>query len=557
VAWSVVFEGDGVGGDVHLRLVLGELHDTTLDPERIPQLRAARLARPVEASLGRGLAAGTRELHGRDCTRPPVGGHATGSRLQSKAMSDGPPTTPADERPTPRPTSRPRPTRSPPNDAARRMLVTTIGITALIAVGVLAWSVLRGDGDDGGSVDVEWDEITLIDRATGDITTYDREGRQIADSSGTGRILEAYVHDERLALVRSTELVLTDARDGSEPIVVGIASGSIVTPIETATSMHLLVGEPRGGNLLIVDVADGTVIDVAELAAPTVPKVFVETVQVDADGTRFAVADAANFQTIVVGHDIDGAVYLADQPVAVGEELIATSQVVNLQADIALVDLERRTEAMVPTELPRGGIMVDDALVMVSVDGVVFRIGTGDREANRIGEVPIPAGSTVAWALPSHLGERLVVGGTGFVAVVDLDGAILFSTTFADAGEPLRPHPAWRCLPVGGEVGHSLVALDSGEQLADLSGLTVTAISADGCTVVGERAGTFELVNSDGMVSLGALRHVAVAPNGDGVVWTTTTGRTELVAVSEDLELAEPIELAGAPTSQIVAFLRR
>lgn len=454
-----------------------------------------------------------------------------------------------------------RPTRSRPGragaqpDAARRMLVTTIGITALVAVGVLAWTTVRGGGSSDTATDVGWDEIAVVDRATGDIITYGDDGQQRGRTTGPGRVVDTYVHGDRIALVRSAEVVITDATD-TEPIVVAIPPRSVVAPVETAETMHLLVGDPAGGNLLIVDLADGTVIDVGASAAPTVPKVFVETVQVDADGTRFAVADAANFQTIVVGDEIEGAAFLADQPLAVGDELIATTQVVNLQADISLVDLDRRTDAVVPAELPRGGIMVDDELVMVSVDGGVFRIGGGDREAERIGDLAVPTGSTVAWALPTYLGERLVVGGAGFVAVVDLDGATLFATTFAGDGEPLRPRPGWRCLPVTGDTGHSLVSLDDGEQLADLTGLSVTSVSGDGCALVGERDGTFELVDGDGAVRLGALRDVALAPDGDTVVWTTAAGRTELVKLTDDRTLADPVELLGAPTSRSIVFLR-
>lgn len=437
------------------------------------------------------------------------------------------------------------------------MIVTTIAITVLVAAGVFTWASFRGDDGDAGSPGVEWDEVALIDRTTGAVATYDPEGQPLQQTTGTGRVATVHVHDTHLALVRATEIVITDATGDDEPTVIEIPRGSSVSPIETATTMHLLVGDPTGGNLLIVDVADGTVIDVGDAAAPTVPKLFVETVQVDAEGTRFAVADAANFQTIIVGAGIDGAAFLADQPVAVGDELIATRQVVNLQADISLVDLERRTEAVVPTELPRGGVMIDDELVMVSVDGGVFRIRKGDRGATPLGTIAIPAGSTVAWTEPSYLGERLVVGGTGFVAVIDLGGTTLFTTTFTTASEPLRPHPAWRCLPVVGDTGHSLIGLDAGEQLADLTGMTITSVSADGCTVVGERAGASELVNRDGRVPLGRLRNVVLAPDGDSVVRTTTAGRTELVSITEELELGEPVELADAPTNLAVAFLDR
>ena len=438
------------------------------------------------------------------------------------------------------------------------MLATTIAITVLVAAGVFTWAAFRGDDGDAGSPGVEWDEIALVDRTTGAVSTYDPEGQPLQQTTGTGRIAAVHVHGNHLALVRATEIVVTDATgDDDEPTVIEIPRGSSVSPIETATTMHLLVGDPTGGNLLIVDVAGGSVIDVGDAAAPTVPKVFVETVQVDADGTRFAVADAANFQTIVVGAGIDGAAFLADQPVAVGDELIATRQVVNLQADISLVDLERRTEAVVPTELPRGGVMIDDELVMVSVDGGVFRIRKGDQGATPLGTIAIPAGSTVAWTVPSYLGERLVVGGTGFVSVVDLEGTTLFTTTFTTADEPLRPHPAWRCLPVVGESGHSLITLDDGEQLADLTGLTITSVSADGCTVIGERAGASELVNREGRVPLGPLRSVVVAPDGDSVVRTTTDGRAELVSITEELELGDPVDLGDAPSNVAVAFLDR
>lgn len=435
------------------------------------------------------------------------------------------------------------------------MLVSTVVITALVAAGVFVWSVLRGDDAGGDGTDVSWDELALVDRTTGAVTLFDDDGQQVAERASTTRVRDLHAHGDRIAIVGATSISIVDAGE-EQPTVVEIPAGSLVEPLATASSLHLLVGDEAGGNLLIVDVADGSVIDVGAAAAPTVPKLFVETVRVSDDGTAFAVADAANFQTIVVRNGVDGAVFLADQPVAVGDELVATSQVVNLQADVSLVTLERQTEAVVPTELPRGGRMIDDELVMVSAEGGVFRFGPGDQEADRIGEVVVPTGSTVTWVAPSRSGERLVVGGTGFEAVVDLDGGTVFATTFAGPTEPLRPHPAWRCLPAGSDdAGHSLVDLGSGEQLADLTGMSIVDVSADGCTVIGERAGAFQLVSADGTVRLGVLNSVAVAPDGDAVVWTTTTGRTELVGVTDDLELTDPIELVGAPTNLDVAFL--
>lgn len=60
---SVVFEGDGVRGDVHLRFVLDQFDDSTLGPERIAQLDTTRLAGTVEVLDDVALTAGAAELH--------------------------------------------------------------------------------------------------------------------------------------------------------------------------------------------------------------------------------------------------------------------------------------------------------------------------------------------------------------------------------------------------------------------------------------------------------------------------------------------------------------
>lgn len=445
-----------------------------------------------------------------------------------------------------------------PNYAARRMLVSTVLITAIVAGVVFGWRSFTGSAGDGGGAPADWDGIALVDRASGEVTVLDHDGVEQHRLVGTGGVTDVHVHGDRLALVGTTAITVTGTTADAVPTIVPIERGSVVVPVETPETLHLLVGDPAGGNLLVVDVDDGSVLDVAALAAPTVPKLFVETVQVSADGSTFAVADAAAFQTIVVGDTIDGAVFLADQPVAVGEELVATSQVVNLQADVALVDLERRTEAIVPTELPRGGVMVDDELTMVSAAGGVFHVTKGDREAERVGTVAVPAGGSVLGAHPTLLGERLVVAGTTFQAVVDLDGTTRFTTTFTEPVDVDTPRPGWRCLPVGGgDSYHSIVDLRSGEQLADLTGLSVVAAADDGCTVIAERDGVSELIDETAVVPLGRLRDAALSPDGRTVVWTTVTGRTELVTVDTEHHLGDPLELPGAPTSVAVVFLHR
>jgi hypothetical protein len=456
-------------------------------------------------------------------------------------MSDESTPTPGD--------AHPRPARA--DHAARRMLATTIVITLAIVTAVVAWTVLRDDPESAASASTGWQQIVLVDPVSGAVTVYESDGTLIERTTGTGRVLAVHDHDGHLALVGATEILV----GSPTPIAVPIDAGSVVQPLETATSLHLLVGSAEGGNLLIVDVADGRVIDVGALAAPTVPRLFVDSVRADDTGTRFAVADTANFQTIVVGTSVDGAAFLADRPIAVGAELVATSQTVNQEADVALVHLDRRNEALVPTEIPVGGVMVGDELVMVSSTGGVHRIAAGDRESERAGSVSIPSGDGVTSVTATGAGTRLVVAGATFQAVIDLDGTTVFSTTFGDAVPTPSVRPGWRCLPVGGgTTWHSIVDLSTGTRVADLTGDLVTGVSDDGCTVVVQRDGVFEVVGAPGRVRIGQLAAVTVAPDATTLIWTTTTGRTELVPLGDDLTLGSPVELVGAPTTPTVTF---
>jgi hypothetical protein len=448
--------------------------------------------------------------------------------------------------------------RPQPNYAARRMLVTTIGITAVVAIALVGWRAVKGDTDSSTSATGTWDQIALIDRTTGDVTMVDEGGQVRSEIVGLGRVSETHTFGSRMALVGVDQIVIVDTQDSEvEPTIIPFDRGSTITPAPTTDTLHLIIGKPTGGNVLIVDVASGDVIDVFGAADPVKPLIFAETVRWAADGSTFAAADAANFQTILVRPGVATATFLPDQPLAVGDELVATSETVGLQVDIALVDHARRDQAKVRAEIPAGGVMIDDQLVMVSVDGGMYRIKRGDEFADQIGTIAVPAGDRVRLVRPSFDHQRLVVSGDMFEAVVDLEGDTIFITSFATAVAVAAPHPAWSCLPVGGgDAFHSLISLDSGEQLADLTGLEVTGTSSDGCTVIGERGGISEVIGREGSVRLGQLREARLGPDGRTVVWTTTTGQTELLTIDDEFDLSDPIDLSHAGSTNLtVAFL--
>ena len=357
-----------------------------------------------------------------------------------------------------------------------------------------------------------------------------------------------------MALVGRSQIVL---EDGDETVALPIERSNTVSTIHTVDRLHLVIGTGSGGDVRIVDVGSGEELDIAAIADLADPRLFAETIRWSADGTRFAVADAAFFQTVVVESGSEEAGFFASQPVALNDDLVATSQVINRQADVELFDRERQSKGRVATEIPAGGIMVDDDLLMVATTGGVYRVSGGETEAERLGAVAVPSGASVTSVHPTADGTRLVVAGPVFQAVIDLDGRTLFTTTFTSPVETPAPRPGWSCLPVGGdETYHSIVSLESGEQLADLSGLAVTGASGDGCTVIGERDDLSEVVTTQGTVPLGRARIAALGPDGRTVVRATATGATEILRIGDDLVVGEPTDVsAAAPTNPIVAFL--
>ncbi len=461
--------------------------------------------------------------------------------------------------PTPTPTDGTSRTSTPPNYAARRMLVTTVAIMAVVAFAVVGYTVVRGDGDSSSGGGGSFDEIALVDRVSGDVVVVDGDGEVVNMIDGLGRVTEVSSVDNRLALIGTSQIVLVgDDRETTIPI----DRTDTVAPIRTTDALHLIIGSANGGDVVIVDVATGEQLDIGELAQQAQPQIFAdarmfaETVRWSSDATSFAVADASSFQTIVVQSGSTDVAFFGSQPVALNNERVVTSQTIGGQADIELFDYERDSKARVPTPIPAGGVMVDDDLLMVSIDGGIYRIESGATEAEKLGQVAVPSGGTVASVQPTFDGERLVVSGPAFQAVIDLEGRTIFTTTFTTPVDTPTPNPTWTCLPVGGDDSyHSLVALETGDQLADLSGVDVIGTSADGCIVLGERAGITQVIGADGPVSLGRVRAAALAPDGRTVVRTTTTGTTEIVRIDDELELGDPVELTTAPSNPVVAFL--
>ena len=439
------------------------------------------------------------------------------------------------------------------------MLIGTAVIAAAFVAGVVGWRALRDEPSRSSRDSPTWSELVVVDRVSGDVTWVDTDGDVVGDSSGNGRVGSVFAADGVVTLASSNALtVLADPDDDEENLVVELPARGTVERLPLADRTLLVIGRTGGGDVVVVDPRERTVTDVGAAVASTLPNaplMFVDTLRTNLDGSLFAIADATNFQTIAIRPDGDEPLFLPDLPVAVGDDLIATSQTVGLQADISLVTLDRTTEANVPAEIPAGGEIIDDTLTMVSVAGGIFRIEPGAEEAERLGILATPAGESVRAAAPVVGGDRIVASGTTFVAIVDLDGSAVYSTVLPQAVEFVEPEPTWACLPVGGP-GHwaAIIDVDGGEQLADLAGVEVVSVVDDGCTVLAEREGVSEVISADGIVTIGTFDEVVLAPDGRSVV-TVADGGTQLVPI-EDLELGEPVDLSGvAGVNSLIAFV--
>jgi hypothetical protein len=455
------------------------------------------------------------------------------------------------------------PTRTgPPNYAARRMLVSAVVITAIAALGLVAWQVVGGETESVDAIESRWDRIALIDRSAGHITTVDSAGELVAEVTGLGPVRSSAHAAGHLALTGFNAVTIVDVAELTDaPWVVDLTPRSTVVQVPTTDRLLLATVHTNGGDITLVDTSTTTSFDIGELAELEAPLFFADTIRTNPSGTRIAVADAGTFQTILIDTTAnDGAgevTFYPDQPVAVGNELIATSQVRGGSAEIALFGRDGVHRTTVTSALPVGGLFHDDELIYTTVDGQILRVTTGSKEPELLGEVALPAGAQVRSVVAALDGERLIVSGDTFETVVDLDGTVIFTTTFVDTLTPLPSSVTWHCLPVGGgDTFRSLIDLADGEPVADLTGVAVTSTSVDGCTVIGERLGIGEVISANGVIRLPRGHTSTLGPDGTALVWITPSGATQLVRIDADFALTDPIDLSEfTGTNPDIAFV--
>jgi hypothetical protein len=465
------------------------------------------------------------------------------------------------ELPPPEPGDRaPRHERLAPNYAIRRAIVAGAAVLVTAVAVAAAAIVIRDERDDGGATTTTWNAVALINRANGAIRVLDDEGEEIATIRGTGRVESVHASGDRLALVGATQIALAGI-DGADPIVVPIEQGSTVSRVATSRSFTLVVAPASGGNLVLIDASDGSQLDVGALAEQPNPMLLADSIRPDTDGTAFAIGDGRNFQTVVVRFGRGDAAFFPDVPMAVADELVVTSQTVGTSAELGFFDADGERQATVASEeRPVGGLIDGDRFVFVSDTGAIYAAAAGDESPRRLGVIALAEGEAVQSVWPALDDTRLVASGSGFQAIVDLEGTTLFEAAFTAATTTLTPSSRWRCLPVGGSgVFTSLVDLATGDTLADLESGDVAAVGSDGCGVELTRDGGRSVVTRGGSTVVpAAIATVWIAPDSSAAVLVDTGSAASLVGLATgdgdgDDDGAEPVELGDV--DGLVAFL--
>ena len=437
--------------------------------------------------------------------------------------------------------------------AGAAVIVTALAVAA-------AAIAIRGEGDDDSSGATTWDAVALVNRVNGAVRVLGEDGEEITTIRGTGRVDTVHANGDRLALVGATQIALVGL-DGDEPIVIPIEQGSTVSRVATSRSFTLVVAPATSGNVTLIDANDGTQLDVGALAEQTDPMLLADSIRADTDGTAFAIGDGRNFQTVVVRFGGTDATFFPDVPMAVADDLVVTSQTVGRSAELGFFDVDGERRASIASEeRPIGGLIDGDRFVFVTDTGAIFAASPDDDAPRRLGVIALPNGDAVRAVWPALDGTRLVAAGSGFLAIVDLDGTARFQTTFATTTATLSPTSTWRCMPVGGGgVFTALVDLASGDTVADLEG-DVTAVSRDGCGVEVTRDGGRSVVTPNGSTVIPAAVTTAwIAPDASAAVLVDSSSGASLVRFDEseagDGEAAAPVELGEV--DGLVAFLDR
>ncbi len=406
------------------------------------------------------------------------------------------------------------------------MLATTIILALLIVGGVAIARLLGRVGTTTSTLDASWNRIVLVEPTTGAVTVVDTEGATVATSPAASPARGVFTRTGANPAI--AQLALAD-RDGilidptGDAVRISLPAGTAVARPSGTVNDLLVAGVERGGNVTLIDLTTNETIDVGALANQAKPLLFASSVVTD--GRVIALADAANFQTLVINRsEPDTLTYLPDQPIAVGHDLIATRQTVGNKAEIALYGTDGSTHGRARIDLPVASALDDQGLIVVTNSGQIGRL---HRDSNELAPLA-DAGSAVSAA--TITADRIVVVTSSITKIFNHDGDELAAL----AGQPATDLSTTdRCVTITTLDGLSVVRLSDGEAIAEPVTTTYAASDLGGCRTLTRVENRWSLITAEGVIELGTHDDVILAPDGSAVV-TVDRGALRLVPITDD-----------------------
>jgi hypothetical protein len=404
-----------------------------------------------------------------------------------------------------------------PNYLVRRAIVVG-AVVAVIAVGaVVIGMTIGGSGADtsSGAASIEWNRVVLVDQRTGAITITDDAGEAVATIDTDLRTpTAADVVGPTALLATESGAVVVDLE--SEQVQdVAIDATTIVSP--TGSTFTMIAPVPTGRRGLLVHGPSCYSIDTDEFAPVAGADYEFAESRTDTSGRHVLVTDSGNFQSVLFSFDRDEPSFFPGLALAVDADTVVTAQNVGNEATVSIFDHTGEPLASGRTASVRAAMITGDSVRLVTVDGEIVTMDAGSGDTTSGDQLEI---GTIEFGHVMTTGDRLVVTGSAGAAVVDDQGDVLAVSTDAVP----YPDPAARrgstCIAlsrVDTSGPDQLVMVDArdGSTVIEAEAASDTiSWSADGCTVAISLEDGYDIVDADGVVSVGDDALLTLSPDG-------------------------------------------
>lgn len=438
-----------------------------------------------------------------------------------------------------------------PNYLVRRAVVVAAVVAVIAVTAVVVGSLIGGSDDEpiSGTASAEWNRIVLLDRATGRVTTTDELGERGTEiDTDVNSVTAAEVVGSTAVLASETATAVVELRSASvTPYEVG--TDSITTP--TGSTLALIVAAPGARRGLLVHGPSGEAIDTDEFTAVAGAVFEFAESRTDTSGRHILVTDSGNFQSVLFSFDRDEPSFFAGLALAVDAKTVVTTQNVGDEATVSIFDHAGELVASGRTPSVRAGMITGDGIRLVTVDGEIVTMNfDGDTETT--GQLDL---GTIESGQVMPTGDRLVVTGSTGTAVIDDAGSVVAVAPDSSTVQGSGTVAGSTCISLirastSGPDEALVIDARSGSTVAEAQAASDEILSsADGCTVGVALPAGYDIINPDGVDSVGDDVLVALSP--DGVATVVERDRRVLLTRLDDTD-TDPVDLA--PRGRTVFF---